>query len=102
VRIECGLWLMLQPDEMGASSVIGIRTVKPAGLTPFRRTFESRLRTGLPARMVLLRLFKIRGWCPESCGICLTQPPEGVLRCLPRPIASILGRLWPSNLVLQA
>ena len=42
------------------------------------------------------------GRCPESCGICLTQSPEGVLRCLPGPRSSILGRLWTSILVLPA
>jgi hypothetical protein len=40
--------------------------------------------------------------CPESCGICLTQSPEGVLRCLPSPRSFDLGRLWTSNPVLRA
>ena len=40
--------------------------------------------------------------CPESCGICLTQSPEGVVRCLPDPRSFALGRLWTSISSLRA
>jgi len=74
---------------------------EPGPTSAGEQDFGVDLSTG-PGSMALSTNAYATWRCPESCGICLTQPREGVLRCLPSPRSTILGQLWTSNLTLEA